>query len=344
MLPNSTGNFRLGDETWRRKLHFTLNSSFTKEQILKNAEKDLVETRDIMYKTALLLYDKYFNQPPPTDKARVIKSVLDKLAEDRPNNDTIVELAKESLKSTTDFVRQNNLVTVPDEPIEIMVMPEFQRGIAVAYCSSPGVLEKKGKTFYTISPTPETWSEPRTVSFFKEYNNYMLEDLTVHEAMPGHYLQLVHSNKYDAPTLIRGIFYSGTFVEGWATYAEQLMVEYGYGGNAIKMQQLKMRLRLIINSIIDQKIHTEGMTEKEAIDLMMTEGFQEEGEAYGKWRRACLSSTQLSTYYIGNLELNDIRRSYEVKYGEDYNIKAMHDQILSFGSPSPKYVKELLEL
>lgn len=344
LLPKSDGDFRIGDEKWQRKLHYTLSSSFTKEQILESAEKDLIETQNVMYETAFPLYQKFFNEPVLTDKSTVIKAVLNKLAEKRPDNSTVVGLAKLSLDSTTEFVRKHNIITVPNDPVEIMVMPEFQRGVAIAYCSSPGPFEKGAKTFYTISPTPETWSETRTESFYKEYNNYMLENLTVHEAMPGHYLQLAHSNRYEAPTLIRSIFGSGTFIEGWATYAEQLMVEYGYGGDELKMQQLKMRLRLIINSIIDQKIHTGGMTEEEAIQLMMTEGFQEEGEAFGKWRRACMSSTQLSTYYIGNMEINDIRKAYEAKHKDNFDIKTMHDQILSFGSPPPKYIKELLEL
>jgi hypothetical protein len=344
LLPRSNGEFRIGDEKWQRKLHYTLSSSFTKDEILESAKKDLIETQAVMYKTALPLYQKYFGEPISVGKSIVIKTVLDKLAEKRPDNNTVVDLAKLSLVSTTDFVRKQNLVTVPDNPVEIMVMPEYQRGVAVAYCSSPGPFEKRAKTFYTISPTPESWTATRVKSFYKEYNNYMLENLTVHEAMPGHYLQLAHSNRYEAPTLIRSIFGSGTFIEGWATYAEQLMVEYGYGGDEIKMQQLKMRLRLIINSIIDQKIHTEGMSEKDAIDLMMTEGFQEEGEAYGKWRRACMSSTQLSTYYIGNMEINDIRKNYETKHGANFEIKTMHDEILSFGSPPPKYIKELLKL
>jgi len=318
LLPRSNGEFSIGDEKWQRKLHYTLSSSFNKDEILESAKKDLIETQAVMYKTALPLYQKYFGEPISVGKSIVIKTVLDKLAEKRPDNNTVVDLAKLSLVSTTDFVRKQNLVTVPDNPVEIMVMPEYQRGVAVAYCSSPGPFEKSAKTFYTISPTPESWTATRVKSFYKEYNNYMLENLTVHEAMPGHYLQLAHSNRYEAPTLIRSIFGSGTFIEGWATYAEQLMVEYGYGGDEIKMQQLKMRLRLIINSIIDQKIHTEGMSEKDAIDLMMTEGFQEEGEAYGKWRRACMSSTQLSTYYIGNMEINDIRKNYETKHGANF--------------------------
>ena len=201
-----------------------------------------------------------------------------------------------------------------------------------------------GKTFYAISPTPQDWTDKRVESFFREYNNYMLDNLTIHEAMPGHYLQLAHSNRFEAPTKVRAIFYSGTFVEGWATYSEQLMVEAGYGGLAVKMQQLKMRLRLIINAIIDQKIQTEGMTEKEAIDLMMNEGFQEEGEAAGKWRRACLTSTQLSTYYVGNMEVNDLRKRYEAKMGGEVDLQIMHDLMLSFGSPATKYVKELMGL
>ena len=172
----------------------------------------------------------------------------------------------------------------------------------------------------------------------------MLENLTVHEAMPGHYLQIMHSNKFKAPTLVRAIFRSGTFTEGWAVYAEQLMAENGYGGDAVEMQQLKMKLRVIINAIIDQKIHTEGMTEKEAIDFMMNEGFQEEGEAAGKWKRANLSSTQLSTYYVGVVEVNDIANAYKAKMNGKLDLLKMHDAMLSYGSPAPKYVKEMLGL
>ncbi len=348
LLPRSTGEFRIGDEKFRKKLRYSLESDLTKEEILQRAEADLKITKDAIYETALPLFKKFFprvSDPKKlAEKKYVVKSVLAKLAETRPTNETIVGLAKEYLAQCTDFVRRTNLVTVPDEPIKVIVMPEFQRGVAVAYCDAPGPLEKHGETFYSISPTPKDWTKQRTESFFREYNNYMLQDLTIHEAMPGHYLQLAHSNRFKAPTMVRAIFWSGTFVEGWATYAEQLMAEMGYGGPEVKMQQLKMKLRLIINAIIDQKIHTAGMTEKEAVDLMMNEGFQEEGEAVGKWRRACLTSTQLSTYYIGNTEVNELRRLYETKAGTPVDLKGMHDKILSYGSPAPKYVRELLGL
>ena len=346
LLPSANGEFRLGEEKYRKKLRYTLASDLSKEEILASALSDLETTTDELYETALPLYKELISDQEAQidDKSVVIKAVLDKLAQDHPTNETIVSYAAETLKSTTAFVREQNLVTVPDEPVKIIVMPEFQRGVAVAYCDSPGPLEKGGETFYAISPTPASWSEERVQSFFREYNNYMIENLTVHEAMPGHYLQIAHSNKFEAPTKIRAIFYSGPFVEGWATYSEQLMVEHGYGGPEVKMQQLKMRLRLLINAIIDQKIHTEGMTEQEAMDLMMNQGFQEEGEAAGKWRRACMTSTQLSTYYVGNLEVNDIRAAYEEKYGPDIDYQKMHDEMLSYGSPPAKYVKKLMGL
>jgi uncharacterized protein (DUF885 family) len=348
ILPKSAGDFRIGDEKFRTKLRYTLESDLSKEEILQRAEADLTATQNAMYETALPLFQNYFPQVPEAtkrnDKKFVCKAVLDKLAETCPTNETIVDLAKQDLQACTDFVRSHNLVSVPEEPVQTIVMPEFQRGVSVAYCDSPGPLEKNGETFYAISPTPTDWTVQRVKSFFREYNNYMLQNLTVHEAMPGHYLQLAHSNKFKAPTMVRAIFGSGTFIEGWATYAEQLMVEKGFGGSEMKMQQLKMRLRLIINAIIDQKIHTAGMTEQEAMALMMNEGFQEEGEAAGKWRRACLTSTQLSTYYVGNTEINDLRKAYEAKMGTAVDMKAMHDKMLSFGSPAPKYVKELAGL
>ncbi len=348
LLPKATRDFRLGDELWRKKLAYSLESDLQKEDILARAEQELVSTRKALYETALPLFRTLFPKETAEsvlkDEKTVIRKVLNKLAESRPDNATIVEQAKKDLEETTRFVAEAGLVTVPDEPVKVIVMPEFQRGVAIAYCDSPGPLEKNGETFYAISPTPADWDAKKAESFYREYNSYMLKNLTVHEAMPGHYLQLAHSNRFKAPTMIRAIYSSGPFVEGWATYAEQLMVEKGYGGPEVKIQQLKMRLRLIINSIIDQKIHTAGMTEQEALDLMMNDGFQEDGEASGKWIRACLTSTQLSTYFVGNLGINDIRTAWEAKNGPVTDFKAFHDLLLSFGSPAPRYVRQMMGL
>jgi uncharacterized protein (DUF885 family) len=347
LLPRSKGDFRLGKDLWRNKLQYALSSDLTPEEILASAESDLAETRATMYEIALPMYRDYFgghvdDESPGQDG--VIRRVLSRLADDHPTNETIVPQAREGLKELTKFVRKKKLMTVPEDPVEIIVMPEHQRGFAIGYCDSPGPLEEHGTTFYAISPTPKDWSAERAETFYREYNDYMLLNLSVHEAMPGHYLQIAHANKYESDTPLRAIFSSGTFVEGWATYAEQLMVEAGYGGSELHLQQLKMRLRLIINAIIDQKIHTAGMTEGEAMEMMMVDGFQEEGEAAGKWVRAQLSSTQLSTYYVGNLEINGLRRDYEARAGDDFDLKEFHDEVLSFGSPPAKHVRTLLGL
>jgi uncharacterized protein (DUF885 family) len=347
LLPRSDGEFRLGEEKFRAKLAHTLDSALSMEEILQRAEQRLAETHEAMYETALPLYKGYFPNAPAVqseDRKLVIKAVLDKLAENQPTDDTIFDQARRDLEETTNFVRDKQLVGLPSEPVEIIVMPEFQRGVSVAYCDSPGPLETNGETFYAISPTPADWSKERTASFYREYNSYMLKDLTIHEAMPGHYLQLAHSNAFEAPTMTRAIFYSGPFVEGWAVYAEQLMTEHGYGGPEVKMQQLKMLTRAILNAILDQKIHTAGMTEQQAMDLMKNEGFQEDGEAAGKWRRACLTSTQLSTYFVGNTEVNDIRKAYEAQHGAITDWQAFHGKMLSFGSPPAKYIQRMMGL
>lgn len=348
LLPRSHGDFRLGDDLWRRKLRFSLASDLAPETILITAEQDLEQTTARMADLARGLYREPLGprapDPATLTRGELIAAVLRGLAEDRPTSETIVDQARRDLERITAFVREHDLVRVPDEPVEIIVMPEHQRGMWIAYCDSPGPLEPHLSTFYAIAPTPADWSPERTESFYREYNDYMLQDLTIHEAVPGHYLQINHANRFQGSTPVRAVFYSGTFVEGWATYAEELMVETGWGGPAFELHQLKMRLRLIINAIIDQKIHTMGMTEDEAMALMMERGFQEEGEAAGKWIRACLTSTQLSTYYVGNMEINAIRRDWQARKGGRYRHREFHDRLLSHGSPPSRYVRELLDL
>src|SRR5438132_7610727 len=221
LLPRSDGNFRLGTEKFRKKLHFALASDLSMEEIMKRAQADLKQTQTAIYETALPLYKKYFpnaDDKALTDKHKVTAAVLDKLAEQHPDDATIVGYAKDVVTEATDFVKSHSLVTVPNTPLDVIAMPEFKRGVAIAYCESPGPLEKSGRTFFAVSPTPKEWSKERKESFFREYNNYEIRDLTVHEAMPGHYLQLAHANEFSAPNLIRAIFRSGTFIEGWAVY------------------------------------------------------------------------------------------------------------------------------
>src|SRR5882724_10594012 len=316
LLPRSDGDFRLGEEKYRKKLRFALASDLPMEEIMKRAKSDLEQTQTAIYETALPLYKKYFpnaDEKTLEDKYKVTAAVLGKLAEQHPDDATVVDYAKKITAEATGFVKQHDLVTVPNVPLDVIAMPEFKRGVAIAYCDAPGSLEKNGKTFFAVAPTPKDWSKERKESFFREYNNYMIRDLTVHEAMPGHFLQLARSNEFRAPTLVRAIFQSGPFIEGWAVYCEQVMAEQGYGGPEVKMQQLKMRLRAICNAILDQSIHAGNKSEKEAMDLMTKEGYQQEGEAVAKWKRARLTSAQLSTYFVGATEHLDLRAAEQKK-------------------------------
>jgi len=347
LLPRSTGDFRLGAEKFRKKLRFALASNLSMEEIMKRAQADLQQTQSAIYETALPLYKKYFpkaDEATLADKRKVTVAVLDKLAEKHPDDNTIVGYAQKIVGEATDFVKSHNLVAVPETPLNVIVMPEFKRGTGIAYCDSPGPLEQNGKTFFAVEPTPKDWSKERKESFFREYNNYMVRDLTVHEAMPGHYLQLAHANEFRAPTLVRAIFRSGTFIEGWAVYCEQNMTEQGYGGPEVKMQQLKIRLRVICNAILDQSIHAGNMSEQEAMDLMMKQGYQQEGEAVAKWKRARLTSTQLSTYFVGVSEHLDLRKRAKAKAGASFDQKKYNDYVIAFGSPPVKYVRELMGL
>ena len=347
LLPRSDGDFRIGADKFRKKLRFALASDLSMEEIMKRAQADLQQAQTAIYETALPLYKKYFpraNDKTLADKHKITAAVLDKLAEQHPDDATVVGYAQKIVAEATDFVKRHNLVTVPEVPLDVIAMPEFKRGVAIAYCDSPGPLEKRGKTFFAVAPTPKDWTKERKESFFREYNNYMIRDLTVHEAMPGHYLQLAHANEFRAPTLVRAIFQSGTFIEGWAVYCEQMMAEQGYGGPEVKMQQLKMRLRAIANAILDQNIHAGNMSEQEAMDLMTKQAFQQEGEAVAKWKRARLTSAQLSTYFVGVTEHLDLRDRAKSKAGASFDQKKYNDQVISFGSPPVKYVRELMGL
>jgi uncharacterized protein (DUF885 family) len=347
LLPRSDGDFRLGAEKYRKKLRFALGSDLPMEEIMQRAKSDLEHTQTAIYETALPLYQKYFpNADDKTlaDKHKVTAAVLENLAKQHPNDATVVDYANKIVAEATDFVKLHNLVTIPNVPLDVIAMPEFKRGVAIAYCDAPGPLEKSGKTFFAVAPTPKDWSKERKESFFREYNNYMIRDLTVHEAMPGHFLQLARANEFRAPTLVRAVFQSGTFVEGWAVYCEQMMAEQGYGGPEVKMQQLKMRLRAICNAILDQSIHAGNMSEKEAMDLMMKEAYQQEGEAVAKWKRARLTSAQLSTYFVGATEHLDLRDSAKKKAGASFDLTKYNDEVISFGSPPVKYVREVMGL
>jgi uncharacterized protein (DUF885 family) len=329
---------RIGPERFARKLAHTLDAAATADEILARAEAELVRVEEEIARTAARLEGNGAARP------EVVRKVLDRLAEDRPDDGTILDLCRRALEQVTAFVREHDLVTVYDDPVEIIEMPEFNRGVAVAYCDPPGPLEPAPlPTFFAVSPTPKDWPPERVLSFYREYNAHMIHNLTVHEAMPGHALQLAHGRRFRGPTRVRDALWSGPLVEGWAVYVERVAAEHGYQGDPLRMQQLKMQLRMIINAILDARVHVHGMTEGEAMRLMMERGHQEEGEATGKWRRALLSSTQLSTYFVGYTEVSDLVADLRAARPGATD-RALHDEVLSHGSPPPRHLRTLVGL
>ncbi|GID96110.1 DUF885 domain-containing protein [Amorphoplanes digitatis] len=323
---------RLGRPLWEARLWHTLDTELPAAEVLARAERNLDEAGERLREAAAELVGG-----PPTDET--VRRALDTLAERHPDDETIVDLAKVTMAEATDFVREHDLMTLIDDPCVIEEMPEFARGVAVAYCDPPGPLETADvPTFYCIAPAPADWPRERVESFYREYNDHMMRNLTVHEAMPGHFLQLAHSRRFRAGTRARALGFSGPFVEGWAVYAEELMAGLGFGGPPVRLQQLKMQLRMSLNAIIDQLTHCEGLGEQEAMAMMTGRGFQEVGEAAGKWKRALLTSTQLSTYFVGYTEVSAIAAARP--FGA--TPKAWHDAMLAHGSPPPRHLRTLL--
>jgi len=331
---NGGGGFkdpRLGADLFSRKLSLTLSAASDADAILDRATGDLERVTDEIIEVAAAL-------------GAAPREVLDRLGAAAPDEATILSFCAAALDAQTAFVREHDLVTLYDDPVEVIDMPEINRGIAVAYCDPPGPLEPvPGATFIAVAPTPKDWTAERVASFYREYNRHMVHNLMVHEAMPGHYLQLQHSRRFTGASRLRAALWSGPFVEGWAVYAEELMADHGYPGEsdpaAVRMQQLKMQLRMIINAILDARVHARGMTEAEAMTLMTARGYQEDGEASGKWRRAQLTSAQLSTYYVGYTEVADLAADLRER---GLSERAAHDSMLAHGSPPVRLLRELL--
>lgn len=348
LVPNAKGEFRIGAEKYDQKLKFSLNSSLSRAEIGERARAELTRVRKDMYGIAQVVLKDKPGAPEmpanPTDdqQQKAIEAALELAYADKPARDKVVDDAKAALDQSTEFVRKHDLMTLPDAPVDIILMPEFQRGVAVAYCDSPGPLDKNLKTFYAVSPIPDDWNDKQVDSFLREYNSRMIHLLSIHEGTPGHYLEGWHSGKF--PSTLRAVLRSGLFAEGWAVYTERMMQEQGYLDNdpLFHLVQLKFYLRTIANAILDQGVHVDNWSREQAMHLMTHDAFQQESEASGKWVRAQLTSAQLPTYFVGAQEHFDTRKAVQEKQGANFNLKAYHDQMLSYGAPPVRFARQLM--
>jgi uncharacterized protein (DUF885 family) len=329
VLPRSEGEGRLGPELFARKMRHTMRSAtLTPERILSAAEGEFEAVRGEMVRLAREHWRRYRgDEPQPDDEGRLVRDVLDTIAQEHPAADGLLDFAREELGRIEAFCRERNVIGLSEEPLDIRWTPLFLRAFGGAMLDAPGPLDKGQKSFFSITPIPEEWSDEQAASYLREMNSRQLRLLTIHEAVPGHYLQGVYANR--CPSIIRSVFWSGLFAEGWAVYVTQVMMDLGYAADdpGVLLNHWKYYLRAIVNAIIDARIHTAGMTEDEAVSLMVDGAFQEDAEARAKYNRARLSSTQLSTYFTGSLEFweieHEVRRRAAVAAGDPHGAAAV---------------------
>ena len=348
VLPRSKGDWRIGKDKFAKKLELELDAGLTAAEVIQaaNAEADRVEQE--MYYVAKQLWHTIFvgqSLPPDDQQGRrdTIRKVLGDLGKEHGKPDTLVQDAQKTVSAIKEMIVRKKILTLPDpDQCDIIEMPEFQRGFSAAYLNPAPALDPNAKSLYAISPPPTEWPAERQEAFFKEYNKYMLQILTIHEAYPGHYVQLDYSNRVRSP--IRKILSSGVFAEGWAVYTEQMMLDQGYGEGdlALRLHQLKFYLRAVLNAILDYSMHCTEMSDEQAMELLVGRGYQTEGEAFGKVQRAKQSSCQLSTYFVGRTAFYRLRQNVQRARGENFNLQEFHEQVLNCGTIPVKYLQELV--
>jgi uncharacterized protein (DUF885 family) len=348
VLPRADGDWRLGKKKFAHKLELELNAGINSEEILHEAEAEMDRVEAEMYVIARQLWSRHFPHKalPPDDAAgrrQTIRLVLDKVCRDHGRPEALVCDAKAAAERIKAFITANDILRLPQpDRCRIIEMPEFQRGNSVAFLNPAPPLDPKASSYYAISPPPHDWSPARVETFLQEYNKYMLQILTIHEAYPGHYVQLEWANRN--PSLIRKVLYSGVFAEGWAVYTEQMMLDQGYGEGdlALRLNQLKWYLRSVANAILDYKMHCTAMTDAEALRFLMERAFQSEAEAILKVIRAKQSSCQLSTYFVGRTAFVRLRRQVQNKLGKHFDLGRYHEAVLDFGTLPVRYLPELV--
>ncbi len=346
LQPRATGDYRLGPELYAQKFRHALKTDLTPDQLEVRAASAYDEVRAQMLRLARELWPTWMeDQPMPEDDNRTVRSVLDAIATDHPQADELLDWCRAENERIETFIAERDLIGLADEPLQIVWTPQFLRAFGGAMLIPPGPLDRGLDSFFAITPIPSEWDDERRESWMRENNARQLRLLTIHEAVPGHYLQLAYSNRTDS--VVRGIFGSGVFAEGWAVYVTQVMMDVGYGAEdpALMLVHLKFYLRSITNTLMDLRIHAGSMDEAQAMELMVEGGFQEEGEATNKWDRARLSSTQLCEYFLGSIGMHDLEadaRRRAAERNQEFVYRPFLESVLAHGTPSLPVIRDIL--
>ena len=339
---DSARSFRIGKELYAQKYKYDIETEYSADDIYGLALQEKERLHSEMIKISHELWSKYSSSDKPSDELLMVKQLITEISKEHTQRENFVAAVRDQIPTLVAFVNDNDLLDQdPSKPLVVRETPEYQRGIAGASINSPGPYDPGANTYYNVTPL-DNYDEAGAESYLREYNDRMLQILNIHEAIPGHYTQLVHANK--SPSLVKSILGNGAMIEGWAVYTERMMLEEGYGDNEPELWLMwyKWNMRVVMNTILDYSIHTLDLTEDQALDLMLNQAFQEESEARGKWRRATLSSVQLTSYFTGYKEIYDFREEMKATQGAEFNLRDFHNEFLSFGSSPVKYIKTMM--
>ncbi len=336
-------DFRIGGELFSQKFEYDIVSEFTAEEMYQKALAHKDDLHQEMIRISHEIWEKHMGQKKkPEKELLMVKELIEKISERHVNRKDFIKAIRTQIPELNAFVKEKDLLYLdPTKPLEVRPTPEYMRGFAGASISSPGPYDKNAPTYYNVTPL-DHYDNAGAESYLREYNYYVLQILNIHEAIPGHYAQLVYANK--SPSLIKSVLGNGAMVEGWAVYTERMMLEEGYGNHEPEMWLMynKWNMRVTCNTIIDYGIHVLDWDEDKVMDILLNEAFQEKAEAEGKWKRATVSQVQLCSYFSGFKEIYEFREQLKKEKGEAFKLKDFHEKFLSFGSAPVKYVKKLM--
>jgi uncharacterized protein (DUF885 family) len=340
-------SFRLGKDLYAKKFNFEINSMYSADEIYNIALKRKDELHIEMAELSKKLWPKYFaNKPMPKDDAVVTRAMIDKLSEIHVKPEYFQTEIEKQIPSLVEYIKKKDLIFIdPSKPLVVRKEPAYMQGVAGASISAPGPYDKNGNTYYNVG-SMASYSKEAAESYLREYNEYILQILNIHEAIPGHYTQLVYSN--NSPSIIKSILGNGTMIEGWAVYGERMMLESGYpnlegiSSDEMWLMYYKWHLRSVCNTILDHSVQCLNMSKEDALKLLIDEAFQQKTEAENKWRRASLTNVQLCCYFTGFTEIYNLREEMKKQQVDKFNLKKWHEQFLSYGSAPVKYIKELM--
>jgi predicted DNA-binding protein len=340
-------SFRLDKNLYLKKFDLEMQSGYDAKTIYEKALARKQELHKEMFLLSDKLWSKYLkSKPKPKDSLLLVRNVIEELSKVHCKTEEFQVTIEKQIPELEKFITAKNLIDLDStKPLVVRKEPEYMKGVAGASISSPGPYDKNGNTYYNVGSLA-SYTKEAAESYLREYNDYTLQILNIHEAIPGHYTQLVYANQ--SPSLIKAIFGNNPMIEGWAVYGERMMLENGYPNlngpstDEMWLMYYKWHLRSVCNTILDYSIHINNITKEQGLDLLQRQAFQQNAEAENKWRRATLTSVQLCSYFTGYAEIFELREECKKRDGEKFDLKKWHNQFLSYGSAPVKIIRKFM--